>query len=871
MEISHAPPNPGRTTRGGTRTAIQPAVTRTCHPCGLTTHAISLILLLVWLVMPTAAQVPGLAAENKNGKEGDEETIAPESEVQPYSLAEAPERLGDHRQILGATLQLVEDSSVASRVESKLASISSDQRAMRREMVQIDNLPAVQLRALRDRSRYNNRRLADFQRLVNRRLASLEEQRVSINETLARWATTEETLGEEDLPQALAEDLVIYRSEANQVLERIRGAIDGSLVLQGRCQTIIRGFERIIERVDQASARQLRNIFVAEQSPLWRGAAFHAGPPGVANISDQWRNRLAEVRNFVSEFRTNLIFHGLATLATVVLLVHFRHRLHQSADAPRMANGVASMVERPFSSATLLMLLGIAWYYPYVPPSINYLGSALVCLPLLRLLPQLVPKATRAAIVVFIVLGLIDSLAMAALGATFAGRLLQASLMLPMAAVVGWGGRAAIIAARTSRPGTATLIGVVIWSVAAVFVGCALASLFGFLRLATAFYNIAFTAILSGLLYFALIKVLSGGLVMMLQSRFAKMFASVQQNRMRLLRTGLKLIRTAGVVAWLATVLAEAGVLPAFLKGIAVAMAFSFGIGNIEITIGRVLAFALSMWLALFLARIITTLLDTDMLPRMDLGRGVASAISKLVQYIIISLGALFAMAAAGIELQNLALLATAFSLGLGFGLQNLVNNFVSGLILIFERPVQFGDVVEVSGRTGEVKRIGIRSSTVRLADGAELVVPNGNLISNDLVNWTLSDRSRRIEMDLGVAYGSDLRRTKSILEACAREHKDIADAPPPTALFMGFGESWLNFSLRCWTNHSSRTAAARSELGINIYDALAEAGIEIPFPQRDLNVRTLPLAAAAPALATETFDSAPASAAIHPREPGTP
>ena len=804
-----------------------------------------LALLCVWLVWTASTgaspgQLPGLPAGD--GTNDAEVVVEPEPEpviVLPFSLAEAPERLADHRQNLNVTLQLVDDLTVSERISRKMAPIASDLRVMRRQLIRIDRLNPVQLRSVRDRSRYHARTVSEFQRRMNRRLSALEEQRAGINETLTRWTRTEEVIGEEDLPQTLAESLASYRVEAANALERIRGAIDEALAVQHRCQTVVQGFDSIAERIDQAAAQQLRGMFSADQSPLWHGAALHAAPAGVDTVATHVDNVVTELRSFGTEFRSNLITHGLATLLMIGLLIHFRRRLHQSPDAPRMANGVASILERPISSAVLVMILGTSWFYPYLPPSVNYLSSAVVSLPLLRLLPRLVPGNVRVAIMLFIVLGLVDSLAIIVLGQTFVGRLVQASLMLPLAAVAAWGGRQAVQAALRTKPRAVVLIRGVVWPTVMMFVGCSIATLVGYLQLATFFYNLAFTAALSGLLYFALIKVLSGGLVMLLQSRAARLLVSVQQNQIRLLRSGLKLIKTAGVLAWLATVLNEASLLPGVINGISSALGFTFGAGNLEVSLGRVLAFALTLWIALYLARIITALLDNDMLPRMELGRGVAGAVSKLTQYVILSIGALFALAAAGLELQNLALLATAFSIGLGFGLQNLVNNFVSGLILIFERPVQSGDVVEVSGKMGEVRRIGIRSSTVRLFDGAELVVPNGNLISNDLINWTLSDKFRRIEINVGVAYGTDLRKAKQVLEGVATSHPDISDTPAPSAFFMEFGDNSIDFALRCWTVHSDRAFGIRSELGLRVDEALAQAGIAIPFPQRDLHLKS--------------------------------
>jgi small-conductance mechanosensitive channel len=215
----------------------------------------------------------------------------------------------------------------------------------------------------------------------------------------------------------------------------------------------------------------------------------------------------------------------------------------------------------------------------------------------------------------------------------------------------------------------------------------------------------------------------------------------------------------------------------------------------------------------------------------------VPHAISAVAQYAVMLIGFLLAAAAAGFDWSRITLLAGAFGVGIGFGLQNVVNNFVSGLILLFERPVQVGDTVQQGELIGEVRRIGIRSSTVRTFEGAEVIVPNADLISQRVVNWTLSDRNRRIDLPVGVAYGTPPERVLALLDRVGRAHPDTLADPEPMVLFRAFGESSLDFELRIWTARPERMLAARSELAVAIHAAFGEEGIEIPFPQRDLHL----------------------------------
>jgi potassium efflux system protein len=197
------------------------------------------------------------------------------------------------------------------------------------------------------------------------------------------------------------------------------------------------------------------------------------------------------------------------------------------------------------------------------------------------------------------------------------------------------------------------------------------------------------------------------------------------------------------------------------------------------------------------------------------------------------------ALAFLGFNLDRFAVIAGAFGVGIGFGMQAIVNNFVSGLILLFERPLRVNDRVQIGEVTGEIKRIGFRSSTVRTFEGAELIVPNSILVSETVTNWTLSDRLRRIDVQVGVAYGTDVRQVLDLLLGVAKQHAQVIDDPAPVSLFLGFGDSSLNFELRAWTERVEDWIQIRSELTVGIGDALNAAGIEIPFPQRDVHVNS--------------------------------
>jgi small-conductance mechanosensitive channel len=198
------------------------------------------------------------------------------------------------------------------------------------------------------------------------------------------------------------------------------------------------------------------------------------------------------------------------------------------------------------------------------------------------------------------------------------------------------------------------------------------------------------------------------------------------------------------------------------------------------------------------------------------------------------------ALLALGFEFTKLTILLSALGVGIGFGLQAVVNNFVSGLILLFERPVRVGDYIEIGGNWAEIQKIGLRATTVQTFDQADVIIPNADLITNQVTNWTLSNRRVRLIIPVGVAYGSDVALVMETLMMCPEASSNVAKTPAPQVLFLSFGESSLDFELRVWVLDADERIKVKSELHQAIDRSFREAKIEIAFPQRDLHLRSL-------------------------------
>jgi small-conductance mechanosensitive channel len=282
--------------------------------------------------------------------------------------------------------------------------------------------------------------------------------------------------------------------------------------------------------------------------------------------------------------------------------------------------------------------------------------------------------------------------------------------------------------------------------------------------------------------------------------------------------------------------------------------------GNSILSLADVIMFFCILALVFAAERVLRRHLMRRVLQRTHLEPALQYAVSKIAGYVFIALGFYVALKLVGIDLSSLAVLAGAVGVGLGFGLQNVISNFVSGLIILAERPIAIGDRVEMGEVAGLITRISLRSTILVTNDNITIIVPNSDFITNKVTNWSYGDPKVRIRLPVGVAYSTDPERLRQLLLEVANEHPKVLRDPASEVFFSGFGDSSLNFELGVWTAEmTSKPRRFRSELNYAIERKLREHHIEIPFPQRDLHLRSgsfvLPVAGSSPALAQRPPD----------------
>ncbi|SHM04303.1 Mechanosensitive ion channel [Chitinophaga jiangningensis] len=262
-------------------------------------------------------------------------------------------------------------------------------------------------------------------------------------------------------------------------------------------------------------------------------------------------------------------------------------------------------------------------------------------------------------------------------------------------------------------------------------------------------------------------------------------------------------------------------------------------LGSLEFTYSSIIVFVIVIWVAFVVSQLISYLFGTSGQQSTGKKNKLGSAI-LLLRLTILAGGFLLAFSASGIPMDKIAIVIGALGVGIGFGLQNVVNNLVSGIILAFEKPIEVGDVIELGTRSGVVKEIGIRSSKISAYDGSEVIVPNGDLISQQLINWTLTSRNRRVEFSIGVAYGSDVQQVKEIINSAFTARTGVLTSPAPIILLSQFADNSINFKVYFWISELGDAGPLQSDVLAYIYGEFNRAGIELPYPQRDLHIRSV-------------------------------
>ena len=793
-------------------------------------------LLLSGLMASVVAAQPGAAAPA--------EAPAATTEQRAIAIAPAdiPARADTDEEILQDIVRRAEVPDLARRYEEAFARQAAAVQKLVERSGKSDLLllSVRRLESLHRHWQLYDRAIAQTRAELARSLNAKSEDVADVSSRRAIWQSTAQTEGLSPALLARVEEMIAQFDAAEpKVSVPLAKLLDLGRKGSALAIQVQAGLAGVTAKIDE----QDRRLAVMDTPPLWQALS---DPEGLQPVALGLRRSLEIERAFAADYdAANLRWLPALVAGAVLLLpamVWLRHRARQMVAAGQASELSVRALSRPWAAWLLLVLLGAVVYDVQGPIIRQQAVMLLAWIPVLALVQKRVlalvgPWAYLSAVFYFF-----NTVASMLLGNQLLYRGFMLGLNLLMLLTLAWG----MLRARSMRRQAAveavgpaevpsrwmTVLGWVAFCVLLVSAG---SNVLGNISLATMLTGALLDSSYAALAMYAGSTVLVA-LGQVLYSRPAITRLAGRRSG-SLIPLAARIGRTAMIVAWVIYALQSFRIYRPLSALLMTVLTHEFKVGQLALSLGSVASFAAATWVAFWLARTIRLVLAEDVLPSLALPRGVGNSISTLSYYSVLFVGLLAALAAAGLQVGQLAIVLGALGVGIGIGLQDVVRNFVSGLILMFERPIQPGDVVDVAGMSGRVRDIGMRATIVTTWEGAEVVVPNGMLLADKLVNWTLNGTRRRIDINVATGYEVAPQRTIELLQGIARNVQGVAMSPAPLAILTGLAPGQIEFNLRAWTTDSADWLLVRSDMAVQVQNGLAEAGIAVPKPQRELHM----------------------------------
>jgi small-conductance mechanosensitive channel len=769
-------------------------------------------------------------------------STADAAKSEPVPLGDISKRLESSRRLLQELIekpQPAEISEISGEIEATRGSFETEFKDAQVAIAR--SLRAEELYDLEISWKNRGARAAKWQALLSGWSSQLYKDLGLADQEEKTWELSLKSYAARSLPREVDRSIRDLLAQARKVKALIQKRLDALLVLENQLYQRQTSVSTILGNLSVAKERFRQGLAVADRVPLWEIVdEWERITPPLGGFSAILSRQFHDTMEFARTHSRKIGYLALGFLAALIVAVRMSRKFAHWTDERPDFKEATHFLRRPVSLTLFVALVPILLFLSgSAPRLVLSIGSLLLLFPLLRLVPPLIPPAARPVLYVVAGFYLFDSVRTLLLPVLVLDRIAFFVADLAAVVVIVWLFRPARLRRRAAESPTPRYLIIASRLVLLTLCVALVANLVGNFDLSMVLSSGTLYSIYTAFAFFGTATAISVVFAVLLDTKTARSLSIVRRYGTTISRWAAQIFQFAALVIWIRTSLnfftirdAIAGALNAFVTA-------PIWEGRINFSLLDVGLFVFVLAAAIMLARAVRLILAEDLFPRVRVSRGVPAMITTSVYYVLLFFGFLLAVSIAGVDINRFTLLAGAFGVGVGFGMQNIVNNFISGLILLFERPINTGDMVEVAGIQGVVKRIGIRSSAIATYEGADAIIPNATLISDKLLNWTLTNESRRVDVKVGVAYGSDLQVVMRILYDVASLDPDVRGEPAPQVLFQGFGDSALNFEIRFWVSHSTHVNV-KSRVSMAVVQALRAAGIEIPFPQRDLHLKSM-------------------------------
>jgi small-conductance mechanosensitive channel len=670
--------------------------------------------------------------------------------------------------------------------------------------------------------------LAEWKLSLMKRVTQVEEDRARLAQLEQVWKATRASVLESKMPPEVLALVERVMAKVKRTQDKAEAQQMEVLGLQTRVAEQDGRALHTLKTIERAREAFIRRLFVRDSPPIWSPELWPDSAQNLAAQSHQsWSRQVQALREYAERKGGNLVPHAVLFLAILFGLVGARRTLRKLGGDE--ASHAARVFDSPVATALVLALLASGWIYPGAPRLLWAISGAVAMIPTILVVRKLIDRRLFPVLNALAMFYFVDQLRTVAASQAVLSRLMLLAEMLGGALFAGW----LLLPGRLETAPEANnrlwrQIGKACGVALGWFAAALIADALGYVSLSKLLGHALLQSAYMSLVLYAVVQIINGLFLSALSVPPLARLGVVRRHRELLLSRTRAVLEWTAMLLWAAYLLEALSLRAPVFQDLRKVLTASWAVGSFKLSPGDVVLFGVTVWASFLVSRLLRFVLEEEVYSRVKLAPGLYYSISKIVNYLILLIGFTIAIAMLGFDLTRLTILVGAFGVGLGFGLQNIINNFVSGLILLFERPVKVGDVIQLAGNEGVVKHIGIRASIVEASNGSEFIVPNASLISETVTNWTFSDRLRRIDLPVVVAGPVDARKLMEWLNRVAAEQPQVLKDPPPQVLLGAFTGDSMSFELRVWTNQSEDWSHIRSELGLAVRATLAEHNIAL-------------------------------------------
>lgn len=743
----------------------------------------------------------------------------------------ANNRIQDIKKIIADTVDLSEWKSKVEKIEKDVK-----RKGQILDSINVNTLSSVRLEKWLRRWNIFSSNIKDLQTNINNKISLFESLNSELDYSYHLWLKTSLDIKNADISKSIKDSVAVTKYKFRTLRKQVKDEENLYLTLKYRTNSLLNETVKRQKQIKSARENIVKNLLIAEEPVLWKALNNNY----TDTVETNQINIIKETKNNIKIFLTNNHYFIYLTLLVfifiLVLLILIQKSIKKSVSIEDIKTSAISSVKlvlnRPVVISLLLMWLYLSLFFK-LPVEIKSIVLIIMLTPLIIQIKESFGRFKLLSLILFLIYYLFVSTKFLFDNLPLLSRLIYLGIdIFSIAVIVNYIRQKEYF---KQFKGTVGLVKAIFYIETIIFSTSAIFFIAGNVILATMLLSGAVGVIMGGIILYSLYQLLYSLLVLMFEGYYLKKLNVIKQYSVQIKKSLKKFLGFFMLIYWFSLSLSGFGIKTEVFTALKNAYTYQFTVGSTSFGINNIVAFFLAIYISIWFSRILIIFLKEDVFTRSKTDKGVSSTITLLLRYSIITFGFIFALAAAGIELEKISIVLGALGVGIGFGLQDIFKNLFSGLILAFERPIKEDDIIQIDDLSGTVKDIGFRSSTIRTFDGSDVIVPNGDIVSNRMINWTLSDRKRRLKINVGVAFSSDPELVLQLLKEAALEHPNVEHRMAPIPRFLGYGESTLDFQLLFWITDYDVGFSTGTQVMVNIHKKFKENNVEIPYPKRDV------------------------------------